>query len=48
LENLKGRNHLEELGIDGKRISDLILGKDGGKVWIGFIWLRIGPSGGLL
>jgi hypothetical protein len=29
-------------------ILEWILGKWGGKVLIGFIWLRIGTSGGLL
>jgi hypothetical protein len=26
-ENLKGRDHLEDLGVDGKIILELILGK---------------------
>jgi hypothetical protein len=47
-ENLKGREHSEELGVDGKTISERILEKHGGKVWTGFIWLRIGTSGELL
>jgi hypothetical protein len=46
-ETWKGRDHLEDLGEDG-RISEWILGKEGGKVWTGCIWLRIGISGGLL
>jgi len=25
-----------------------ILGKEGGKVWTGFIWLKIGTNDGLL
>jgi hypothetical protein len=41
-ENLKIRDHLEDLGIDG------ILEKMGGKIMIEFIWLRIGTTGGLL
>jgi hypothetical protein len=45
LENWKGRNHLEDLGVDGKIILELILGKYGGRVWTGFILLRIGTSG---
>jgi hypothetical protein len=50
LENLKGRYHMEDLGVNGKIILqvDWILGKDGGKVWTGSIWLRIGTSGRLL
>jgi hypothetical protein len=47
-ENPKGRDHSEDLGVDGRSILKCILGKVGGKVWTGFIWLRIGISGGLL
>jgi len=36
------RNHSEDLGVDGKIILDLKLGKDCLKVWTGFIWLKIG------
>jgi len=39
---------LEDIGIDGSIIFKWNLGKHGGKVWIGIIWLRIGTSGGLL
>jgi len=45
LENLKGRDHLEDAGADGKIILERILGKEGGKVWAGCIWLSIGTSG---
>jgi hypothetical protein len=46
---LKGRNQSEDFGVGGKIIIIiLILGKYGGKLWNGFIWLRIGTSGGLL
>jgi hypothetical protein len=34
--NLKGKDHLEDLGIDG-RIILWLLEKYGGKVWTGFI-----------
>jgi hypothetical protein len=47
LANLEGKVHLDDLGVDGKRILEWILGKDGGILWTGFIWLRIGTSGGL-
>jgi hypothetical protein len=40
LENLKGRNHSQDLGVDGKVILERILWKWDGKMWIGFIWLR--------
>jgi hypothetical protein len=45
---LKGRNYLEDLGMDGKIKLKWIIGKYGGKVWTGFIWLRVGSSGRLL
>jgi len=48
LEIFKGREHLEDLGIDGKIILEWILDKFGGKVWTEFIWFRIGSSGWLL
>jgi len=38
---------LEDLVIDGRMILEWILGKQGWKVWTGFIWLRMGTSGGL-
>jgi hypothetical protein len=38
---------LENLGVDGK-ILEWVLGKWGGKLGNGFIWLRKGTSGGLL
>jgi hypothetical protein len=46
LENLKGRDHSEDLNVDGK-ILERISGRVGRKVWTGYIWLRIGTSGGL-
>jgi hypothetical protein len=39
-ENLKGRDHLEDLGVDDTTILKWILEKSGGKMWIGFIWLQ--------
>jgi hypothetical protein len=42
-----GRGHLEDLGVDGRTILKMILRKSGERMWIGFIWLRIG-NGGLL
>jgi hypothetical protein len=32
----------------GRITIEWILGKWGGKMWNGFIWLRIGTSGGIL
>jgi hypothetical protein len=45
---LKGRNHSEDLGVDGKIILDWILGRHVTKVWTGCMWLRKGTSGRLL
>jgi hypothetical protein len=36
-ENLKERDHFEDLGIDGKTILRFIIGKCGGRVWIEFM-----------
>jgi hypothetical protein len=46
LGTLKGKDHSEELLIDGRIISKLVLGELGGRVWIGFMWLRIWASDG--
>jgi hypothetical protein len=46
VRNLNERDRSEDLGVDGT--LQWILGKYGGKLWITFIWLRIGISGGLL
>jgi hypothetical protein len=48
LLNVKGRDHSEDLGVDGKIILERILGMYGGRVWTGCIRLRIRTSGGLL
>jgi hypothetical protein len=42
------KNHSQDLGVDGRITSELILGKYGGKLWAGFVWLRRGISGGPL
>jgi hypothetical protein len=47
-ENLEGRDHLQDLDINGKIMLEWILGKYGGKVWIGVMWLRIVTGGWLL
>jgi hypothetical protein len=48
LENLKGRDHLEDVGTDGNIIPEEILGKQCREVWTGFIWFRIGTNSGPL
>jgi hypothetical protein len=42
------RDHSEDLAIKGRIILKWILGKQGWRVLIGFIWLRIGTGGGIL
>jgi len=48
LENLKGRDHLKDIVAEGQIILEWILGKYGGNVWNGFVWLRTGTSKGSL
>jgi len=43
----EGKNHLEDLGRDGKTL-EWILWIQFEKAWNRFMWLRIGTSGGLL
>jgi len=45
--NPKERGQFEDLGIDG-RILKWIFKEWNGQTWIGFIWLMIVTSGGLL
>jgi hypothetical protein len=44
LENLKERDYLDDLDIDG-RILEWVLEKYGGRLCTGTVWLRIGTSG---
>jgi hypothetical protein len=37
LSKHKGRKKFHELGVDGKRISEFILEKQGGNLWTGLI-----------
>jgi len=39
-------NYSEDLSVHGRIILDWILGQQGVKMWTGWIWLRIGTSGG--
>jgi hypothetical protein len=48
LENLKGRDHSEEVSVDERITSEWILRKQGGKMLTGFICNGIGPRGRLL
>jgi hypothetical protein len=47
-ENLKARDHSEDLDLDGKIMFEWILGKQGGKVLTECLWLWIETSGRLL
>jgi hypothetical protein len=44
----EGKRPLGRPGKDGKIILKWILGKQGGNLWTGLIWIRIGAKGGLL
>jgi hypothetical protein len=46
-ENLKKRDHLEDMHIDGGIILKFILKECNERMWIEFSWLRIGYSCGL-
>jgi hypothetical protein len=44
---MKGRDYLEDLGVDGKIILEWMLGKwrGVGNMWTGLIWLETAISG---
>jgi hypothetical protein len=48
LENLEERDHLRALGVDGAIELKWNIKDENGTVRIGFVWFRIGRSGGLL
>jgi hypothetical protein len=46
--DLRERENLEDLGLDGRKILKVILNEWDGEAWTGFVWPRIGTGGGLL
>jgi hypothetical protein len=48
IEKCEGKRPPKALGVDDRIILECILEKRGGMLRNGFIWLRIGTSGGFL
>jgi hypothetical protein len=44
----EGRDHSNDPGVGERIILDWVSGKQGGKLWTEFIWLKITTTGGLL
>ena len=42
------KDHLKDLGVDGRIIFKWMFKKWNGEAWTGFIWMRIGTGGGLM
>jgi hypothetical protein len=48
LENLKGRDQLKDVDVDGRIITKIMLNKQVMGIWTGFSCLRIGFNNGIL
>jgi hypothetical protein len=46
--NLREKDHLKDLGLEGRIILRWIFWEWDGEAWNGLIWLRIGKVSGLL
>jgi len=42
----QGKNHFEDLGVDGRVIRKLFLNKQNNSAWTGYMWFRIGTVTG--
>ena len=47
-DNLRERDHFEDLDVDGRLIFEWIFRKWDEEVWTGFLWIKIMTGGGRL
>ena len=46
--NVKEREHLEDMDVDGRIMLQLVINRQYGWTWTGLLWLRLGTSGWML